>query len=257
MRLRTIIADDEQLARGLLKSMLEADGSLEIVGECRNGVELVALLKTEQIDLLFLDIEMPGGTGLEVVDQIGAARMPPTVFVTAHNEFAIKAFEIHALDYLTKPVEPMRLKAALDHVRERIASKAALLTQAQVQAVAASLERSEMSGERYIKRLLVPDGVHETVVQVENIDWIEADDYYSRLHIGSKTYMLHQTTKQIADSLDPTQFVRIHRSAIVNIDRVKQVLREGRSDSWVILTNGQKLKMSKAGWQSLLTMSRT
>ena len=257
MRLRTIIADDEQLARGLLKSMLEADGSLEIVGECRNGLELVAILKREQIDLLFLDIEMPGGTGLEVVDQIGAARMPPTVFVTAHNEFAIKAFEIHALDYLTKPVEPTRLKAALDHARERIASKAALLTQAQMQAVAASLERSETPGERYIKRLLVPDGVHETVVQVETIDWIEADDYYSRLHTGSKTYMLRQTTKQIADSLDPKQFVRIHRSAIVNIDRVKQVLREGRSDSWVILTNGQRLKMSKAGWQSLLTTSRS
>lgn len=257
MKLRTVIADDEQLARDLLKSLLSADASIEVTGECRNGLELVALLKSESVDLLFLDIQMPGSTGFEVVEQIGAARMPPTVFVTAHNEYAVRAFEVHALDYLTKPVEPYRLKAALDHVRERIASKAALVTQAQMQAVISSLGRADAPGESYVKRLLVPDGVHETVIQVADIDWIEAADYYSRLHVGSKTYMLHQTTKQIADSLDPTRFVRVHRSTIVNIDRVKQILREGRAESWVILASGQKLKMSKAGWQGLLAMNHT
>lgn len=255
MKLRTVIADDEQLARKLLKDLLSADASIEVKGECRNGRELIALLRSEPVDLLFLDIQMPGGTGLEVVEQIGAARMPPTVFVTAHNEHAIKAFEVHALDYLTKPVEPGRLKAALDHVRERIASKAALVTQAQMHAVVSGLGRSDVPAEKYLKRLLVPDGVHETVVQVDDIDWIEADDYYSRLHVGSKTYMLHQTTKKIAESLDPNQFVRVYRSTVVNINRVKQVLREGRSESWVILGNGQRLKMSKTGWQDLLAVS--
>lgn len=256
MKLRTVIADDEQLARKLLKDLLSADASIEVTGECRNGSELVSLLKTESVDLLFLDIQMPGATGFEVMEQIGAARMPPTVFVTAHNEYAVQAFEVHALDYLTKPVEPYRLKAALDHVRERIASKAAWITQAQMQAVVSNLGRVDAPTESYVKRLLVPDGVHEAVIPVDDIDWIEAADYYSCLHLGARTYMLHQTTKQLADSLDPARFVRIHRSTIVNIDRVKQILREGRTESWVILGNGQRLRMSKAGWQGLLAVNR-
>ena len=253
MKLRTMIADDEPLARKLLRDLLSADSSIEVTAECRNGTELISLLKSESVDLLFLDIQMPGSTGFEVMEQIGAARMPPTVFVTAHNEYAVRAFEVHALDYLTKPVEAHRLKAALDHVRERIASKAALITQAQ--AVLLNLVPADAPAERYIKRLLVPDGVHEAVIPVDDIDWIEAADYYSCLHVGSRTYMLHQTTKQLAESLDPARFVRIHRSAIVNIDRVKQILREGRTESWVILASGQRLRMSKAGWQSLLDVN--
>jgi two-component system, LytTR family, response regulator len=257
MKLRTVIADDEQLARDFLKSLLSTDASVEVTGECRNGLELISLLKAEPVDLLFLDIQMPGNTGFEVMEHIGAARMPPTVFVTAHNEYAVRAFEVHALDYLTKPVVADRLKATLDHVRERIASKAALVTQAQMHSVLSSLGHADAPAEGYVKRLLVPDGVHETVIRVDDIDWIEAADYYSRLHVGSKTYMLHQTTKQLGDSLDPTRFVRIHRSAIVNIDRVKQILREGRAESWVILAGGQRLKMSKAGWQGLLAINRS
>ncbi len=256
MRLRTVIADDEHLARKLLRDLLSTDGSIEVTAECRNGRELVALLKSEPVDLLFLDIQMPGGTGLEVVEQIGAARMPPTVFVTAHDEYAVRAFEIHALDYLTKPIEPHRLKVTLEHVRERIASKAALVTQAQMQAALSNFGRVDAPAETYAKRLLVPDGAQEAVIPVADIDWIEAADYYSCLHVGTKTYMLHQTTKQLADSLDPSRFVRIHRSTIVNIDRVKQILREGRTEFWVTLANGQKLRMSKAGWQGLLAVSR-
>jgi two-component system, LytTR family, response regulator len=255
MRLRTVIADDEPLARDRLKAMLFGETSVEVTGECRNGRELVSLLKSEPVDLLFLDIQMPGNTGFEVVEQIGVARMPPTVFVTAHNEYAVRAFEVHALDYLTKPVELQRLQSALEHVRERIASKAALITQEQMQAIASSLQRVEVPAEQYVKRLLVPNGARETIVQVADIDWIEAADYYSRLHVGPKTYMLRQTVKQLVDSLDPARFVRVHRSTIVNIDRVKEILREGRADQWVVLTDGQRLKMSKAGWENLLTTS--
>ena len=255
MKLRTIIADDEQLARKLLRDLLSADPSIEITAECQNGIELISLLKSEPVDLLFLDIQMPGHSGFEVIENIGAARMPCTVFVTAHNEYAVQAFEVHALDYLTKPVEAHRLKVALDHVRERIASKAALMSHAQMQAVFSNLLPVDAPAERYVKRLLVPDGVLEAVIPVSDIDWVEAADYYSCLHVASRTYMLHQTTKQLAESLDPSHFVRIHRSTIVNIDRVKQILREGRSESWVILASGQKLKMSKAGWQSLLAIN--
>jgi two-component system, LytTR family, response regulator len=256
MKLRTVIADDEQLARKLLRDLLSSDDSIEVTGECRDGDELVSLLKASPVDLLFLDIQMPGATGFEVMEQIGAARMPPTVFVTAHSEYAVRAFEVHALDYLTKPIHAHRLKVALDHVRERIASKAALVTQSQMQALVSNLGQTDAPTERYVKRLLVPDGAREAVIPVGDIDWIEAADYYSCLHVGAKSYMLHQTTKQLADSLDPARFVRIHRSTIVNIDRVKQIMREGRTDSWVILSSGQRLKMSRAGWQSLLAVNQ-
>jgi two-component system LytT family response regulator len=139
MKLRTLIADDEPLARDRLKALLSAEEEIELIGECRNGREVVEQLKTQAVDLLFLDIQMPGNTGFDVIDQIGLARMPLTVFVTAHHKYAVKAFEVHALDYLTKPVEPSRLGETLVHVRERINSKAAVLTQEKFQAVMASL----------------------------------------------------------------------------------------------------------------------
>jgi two-component system LytT family response regulator len=256
MKLRTVIADDEQLARDRLKALLATDASIEVTGECRNGREVVSLLKSESVDLLFLDIQMPGSTGFEVVEQIGPARMPPTVFVTAHNEYAVRAFEIHALDYLTKPVEPQRLKAALDHVRERIASKAALMTQGQFKSALMSLQETGSAQSRYPKRLLVPNGIKDSFVEVSKIEWIEAADYYACLHVGSQRFMLRETIKQLANTLDPGKFVRIHRSTIVNVEQVREIVREGRGEGLVILTNGHRLKMSKAGWQSLLAASR-
>jgi two-component system LytT family response regulator len=167
----------------------------------------------------------------------------------------LRAFEGHALDYLTKPVEMERLQATLVRVRERIASHAALLTQEQLRSVLQNLD--DRARNDYAKRLLVPDGNRDFFVNVGDIDWIEAADYYSCLHLGTKNLMLRETIKQLASSLDPQKFVRIHRSTIVNVDRVGEILREGRSDGWVILTNGQRLKMSRAGWQSLLAASRT
>jgi two-component system LytT family response regulator len=256
MKLRTVVADDEHLARNMLKSLLAEDPFIEITGECRNGLELVSFLKTEPVDLLFLDIQMPGSTGFEVMEQIGAARMPPTIFVTAHSEYALQAFDVHAVDYLTKPIDPLRLRFALEHVRERIASRTALTTNAQVQAFLSTIGSSDKLPKQYVRRFVVPDGPHEAIIQVTEIDWIEAADYYSSLHVGSKTYMLHQTTKTLADSLDPAEFVRVHRSTIVNIDRVKHIIRDGRSESWVVLSNGQRLRMSKTGWQSLLAANR-
>jgi two-component system LytT family response regulator len=257
MRLRTVIADDEQLARDRLRSLLSVDGSVEVTGECRSGRELIGLLRSEPVDLLFLDIEMPGGSGFEVVEQVGAARMPPTVFVTAHTEHAVRAFEVHAVDYLTKPVELSRLQAALEHVRERIASKAALMTQEQLVSLLAGLNHSGPTQAPYPRRLLVPDGARDCFVDVSNIEWIEAADYYVCLHVGGRRFMLRESIKQLAATLDPAQFVRIHRSIIVNVDLVREILREGRGEGWVVLAGGQRLKMSKVGWQSLLAASRT
>jgi two-component system LytT family response regulator len=257
MKLSALIADDEPLARERLRLLLADDKEINIAGECRNGREVVAALKQARHDVLFLDIEMPGSTGFDVVEQIGASQMPITVFVTAHNNYALKAFEAHALDYLTKPVEPARLKATLVRVKERVASQAALMTQEQLRSVLAALGTGATERKEYPKRLVVPNAAKDSFVSVDDIEWIEAADYYSCIHAGPKNLMLREPIKQLAETLDPRKFVRVHRSAIVNIDHVSEILREGRSEGWVLLSNGRRLKMSKAGWHALLDATRT
>jgi two-component system LytT family response regulator len=256
MRLKTLIADDEPLARERLRFLLTEEEEIEVVGECRNGKEVIAALKETRIDVLFLDIQMPGKGGFEVIQQVGSAHMPVTVFVTAHNQYAVQAFEVHALDYLTKPIEPERLQATIIRIKERIASQAALLTQDQLKSVLTSLQNGSVPRKEYPKRFLIPNGAKDCFVNVSDIEWIEAADYYSCLHVGQKNLMLRETIKHLADTLDPQKFVRVHRSIIVNMDQVREIVREGRSEGSVVLTNGQRLRMSKAGWQSLLAVSR-
>lgn len=257
MKLRTLIADDEPLARERLKLLLSKHEEIEVRGECRNGKEVVAALKRNKFDLLFLDIQMPGNNGFDVIEQVGGVHMPLTVFVTAHNQYAVKAFEVHAIDYLTKPVEPERLRAALLHVKERIVSKTALVTQEQLKSVLASLPDGSLKREQHAKRFLVHNGIKDVFVNMNEIDWIEAADYYACLHVGAKNFMLRQPLKELVHTLDPTRFVRIHRSAIVNVNQVREIIREGRSEGSVILANGQRLRMSKVGWRNLLAVSRT
>jgi two-component system LytT family response regulator len=251
MKHRALLADDEPLARERLKFLLAGQQDVEVAGECRNGREVVAALKESRFDVLFLDIQMPGINGFEVIEKIGSANMPVTVFVTAHNQYAVQAFEVHALDYLTKPVEADRLQATLTRVRERIASQAALVTQEQLKSVLASAARQE-----FPRRILIHNGAKDSFVSIRDIDWIEAADYYACLHVGSKSFMLRESIKQLSKTLDPQQFVRIHRSIIVNVDQVTEIFREGQSEGSVVLKSGQRLRMSKAGQQGLLSVGR-
>jgi two-component system LytT family response regulator len=257
MQLSALIADDEPLARERLRLLLSDDKEVVVANECRNGRELIASLKEKRHDVLFLDIEMPGSNGFEVVEQIGIAHMPIIVFVTAHNHYALKAFEVQALDYLTKPIEPERLRSTLARVKDRIASDAALMTQEQLKSVLASLGPVATERKEYPKRLVIPSGTKDSFVNVDDIEWIEAADYYSCIHAGPKNLMLRETIKQLAETLDPRKFVRVHRSAIVNIDHVLEILREGRSEGRVLLSNGRRLKMSKAGWHALLVATKS
>jgi two-component system LytT family response regulator len=257
MKLRTILADDEPLARERLRFLLSDDQDFTIAAECRSGRQVIAALREEHFDVLFLDIQMPGGDGFEIIQQVGMARMPVTVFVTAHNHYAVQAFEVHALDYLTKPIESERLKSTLARVKERIALEAARLTQEQLQSALRALREEHNTRREYPARLVVPSGTREAFVNVDEIEWVEAADYYACLHIGARSLMLRETIKQLAETLDPKKFVRVHRSAIVNIAHVREILREGRNEGWVFLLNGQRVRMSKAGWQNLLAVSRS
>ena len=256
MKLRVLIADDEPLARERLRFLLSRDEEIEIAGECRSGREVVSAIQEGAVDALFLDIQMPTSGGFDVIEQIGVSRMPVTVFVTAHNHYALKAFEVHALDYLTKPIEPERLHATLQRVKERVASKSALMSQEQLKSIFDNLRSSSELARTPPKRLLVHNGTKDVLVPLEDVEWIEAADYYSCLHVGGKSYLLRETIKQLAATLDPGKFVRVHRSAIVNICHVREIIREGRSEGAIVLNNGQRLRMSKVGWQALLAATR-
>lgn len=256
MNLRALIADDEPLARERLRFLLAADHQVEIAAECRNGGEVLAALRASPVDVLFLDIQMPGRGGFEVVEQIGAANLPVTVFVTAHDHFAVQAFEVHALDYLTKPVEADRLRATLARVRERLAANRALVTQEQLRSLLSVMETAAPAARKeFPARLLVPNGSRDSFVNVTDIDWIEAADYYSCLHVGTRTLMLRESIRQLATTLDPQKFVRIHRSVIVNVDRISEIQRDGRSEGAVLLHSGLRLRMSRRGWQDLIAAS--
>lgn len=257
MNLRVLIADDEPLARERLRYLLAGDDDVEIAGECRNGREVIRALKENPCDVLFLDIEMPGGTGFEIIEQEGIARMPVTVFVTAHNHYALRAFDVQALDYLTKPVEPERLQATLARIRERISLQTALQTQEHLKSLLVSLKDGAREKKKFPSRLIVSNGTKDTFVTVDEIEWIEAADYYACLHVGPKSFMLRETIKQLVETLDPLKFVRIHRSAIVNIAQVREILRGGRGEGWVLLASGRRLKMSKVGWDALVTATRS
>lgn len=257
MQLKALIADDEPLARERLRFLLSGDGEIEIVEECRNGREVLAAIREKPVDLLFLDIQMPAWNGFEIIEQIGAANMPLVVFVTAHNHYALKAFEIHALDYLTKPIEPGRLRQTLSHIKERIASKSALMAQEHLKSVIESIQSMPAQGNKtYPIRLLVHNGNKDVLISLDDVEWIEAADYYSCLHVGSRNYLLREPIKQLAGTLDPEKFIRVHRSAIVNISRVREIIREGRGEGSVILHSGQRLKMSPAGWRALVAATQ-
>jgi len=256
MSLKTLIADDEVLARRRLRQLLAAEEDIDIVEECRNGREVVDALRVKTVDLVFLDIQMPGNTGFDVIETVGPLHMPLTVFVTAHNVYAVQAFDVHALDYLIKPIDPERLQTALSRVRQRLAADSALSMRAQLSSFLDQVHSSNRKDQRsYPQRLLIPGGAEDAFVSVDDIEWIEAADDYANIHVGTKSYLLRETIKQLALSLDPDRFVRIHRSAIVNIRFISKILREGRTDGWLVLTNGQRLRMSKAGWQGLLVVT--
>jgi two-component system, LytTR family, response regulator len=250
--LRTVIVDDESLARERLRLMLQAEPDVQIVAECRNGQETIHCLRSEQVELLFLDVQMPLLSGLEVARQIGVQHLPPLIFVTAYQEYALQAFELHAVDYLTKPIEKERLRQAIGRFREREAGQNALRIQDRLSAVLDRLQRIET----YATRILVREGPKEVFLGVSSIEWIEAADYYSRLHSKGRSYLLRETMDDVAARLDPVTFVRVHRSSIVNLNFVQEIHREGPLEGSLLLSTGRRINVSKSGRQRLLEAGR-
>ena len=254
MRLRTVIADDEPLARERLRMLLAEDDEIEIAGECRNGRETIELLRTTPADLLLLDIQMPGVSGFDVLaEMIDRRSGPGVIFVTAHQEHAVRAFEVQALDYLVKPVEAARLRTAIGRAKESRMHGGEPAIYEKMAAALRMLETSAATGS-YPQRFLVRTGTADAVVRVSDIEWIEAADYYVCLHVQEKSHMMRETIKDLEQRLDPRKFVRLHRSAIVNIEHVREVHRDGREEGWVRLTSGGRVRMNQRGWQRLVAM---
>jgi two-component system, LytTR family, response regulator len=254
MSLKTVIADDEPLARERLKGLLASDCDIKIVAECRNGSEVVAALKTSETDLLFLDIQMPGKNGFDVIEEIGLPNMPMTVFVTAHNEYAVEAFKVHALDYLVKPIERKRFEEAMARAKRRIRLEGALAAREEISSALQAL-RTAAEPDPYPQRFLTRNGTTGSVVFVNDIEWIEAADYYVCLHVRGKKHLLRESIRALGNKLNPNKFVRLHRSAIVNIDHVREIHRDGRTEGWVVLSTGERVRLNKTGWQKLIAMN--
>lgn len=220
--LKALIVDDEPLARESLRLLLARDPDVAVVGEC-TGVDAPAMVRERKPDVLFLDIQMPELDGFGVIEKIGFEAAPVIVFTTAYDEYALQAFDVHALDYLLKPFDDERFAATLKRIKVQL------------------LE----SRESYPQRFLVRVREKIVVVRTEEIDWIEAADYYASIHAGGHSYLLRETLNELEARLDPTRFLRVHRSAIVNLDRVREIHPLFRGDSTLILTDGSQVKLSR------------
>ena len=240
MRLRVVIVDDEEPARLALRQDLEALGDVEIVAECANGFEAVKVVTETRPDLLLLDVQMPKLDGFEVLELVGGE--VPVVFVTAYDEFALKAFEIHAVDYLLKPFTRERLKSALERARERQAGTGPL---------PAALRRAARPAGAPLERVVIREGAQVHVVGVDKIDYVEAQDDYIAFRTGGKLLLKEQTLGDLESQLDGRRFVRIHRSYVLNIERLARVELYAKDSRIAILTDGTKLPVSRTGYQRL------
>lgn len=241
--LRCLIVDDEPLARKRLRRLLREHGEVEIVGECRNGREAVDSIKSHRPDLVFLDIQMPGGDGFDVVDRVGLEHMPRVIFVTAHSVHAVRAFEVDALDYLLKPYDAERLKKAIQKARSSPVPHDNDRAEALLRLLQ-SVERTRGESS-YMRRLLVRNRGRAILARVEMVDWIEAAGKYVPLHCGDDVHLLRQGISELAKSLDPSKFQRIHRSTIVNLDSVREFQPTFHGQLHAILRDGNPLVVSR------------
>jgi two-component system, LytTR family, response regulator len=240
-QIRAIIVDDEPLAREGVRLHLAAAPDVVVVGEAGSGEEAVALIEETRPDLMFLDVQMPGLDGFGVLDAIGAALMPVTVFATAYDAFALRAFDAHAIDYILKPYDAERFQKALERARMHIAGR----HRADMDQRLGSLLDELRGRGQYTERLIVRSGGRIVILRIAEIDWIEAASNYVRLHAGDREYLLRETMTALESRLNPAEFVRIHRSTIVRVDRIRELEPLFQGDYVVILTDGTRLTSSR------------
>src|SRR5262245_55854254 len=250
-RLTAVLVDDEAPARSLLREYLGNHEDVAILGECANGFEAVKVIGELQPDLVFLDVQMPKLDGFEVLELIDPG--PAVVFCTAYDEYALKAFEVHAVDYLLKPFGRERLAEALDHVRKRRAEMAGAgaAVAATSAAANAKLGAAARPPGRWLERVLVRDGAKVHVIPIDSLDYLEAQDDYVAIHAEGKTWLKPQPLSELADQLDPERFVRIHRSYVLQVTRLARLELYAKDSRMAILKDAKQLPVSRAGYARL------
>ena len=239
MTLRVIVVDDEPPARARLRRFLKAVPGVELIAECGDGASAVQAIETHGPDLVLLDVQMPELDGFEVLGALDSPKLPAVIFVTAFDKYAVRAFEVHALDYVVKPVEEDRLRAALAHARQRIAEHRSAT------AGLADLLRELKSGRGHLTRVPVRSEGTIKVIELTDVDWLSAADNYVTLHAGRHEYLVRDTIAGLERRLDPASFVRIHRSTIVRLDRIAELMPDAHGDFTIRLKDGTRLDMSR------------
>jgi two-component system LytT family response regulator len=242
--LRIVVVDDEALARAVVREYAAADPAVEIVADCANGFEAVKAVSELKPDLVLLDVQMPKLDGFEVLELLG--RDQPVIFITAYDQYALKAFDVHAVDYLLKPFSAERFQEAIGRARERLRAKIPMAFDDVEQIVKDAKPRTGPAG-----RVLIRDGANVHVLPVDKIDYVEAQDDYVAFKSEGKEYLKDQTLSALEGTLDPSRFVRIHRSFILNVDRISKVELYAKDSRMAILRDGTRLPVSRAGYARL------
>lgn len=239
--IRTLIVDDESLARERIRDMLASDPAIAIVAECANGEEAIEAIQRFSPDLVFLDVEMPGIDGFAVLDGLPVDRMPTVIFVTAYDQYAVRAFEVYALDYLLKPFDQERFEKALKRAKTHIASERSDAVSERILRAIEDIKTKPV----HLERLVIKLNGHVFFMKAEEIDWLEAEGNYVRLHSGKESYLLRDTISALESQLDPKRFIRVHRSAIVNVDRITELQPWFHGEYRIVLREGVQLTLSR------------
>jgi two-component system LytT family response regulator len=236
-KIRTVIVDDEPLARRGIRAHLEEERDVEIIAECGNGREAVQVIERQAPDLVFLDVQMPELDGFGVLSALDVEQLPSVIFVTAYDQYALRAFEVHALDYLLKPFDSERFSRALERARAQIERRSISDLSHRLQSLIDDLKTNP----KYAERLVIKTAGRIFFLGVEEIDWIEAADNYVRLHSGRDTHLLRETMNSLESKLDPSQFLRVQRSTIINVRRIKELHPLFRGEYEIVLKDGTRL----------------
>ena len=240
-KIRTLIVDDEKLARRRIRRLLAAESDVEVIGECEDPKDAIAVIRQRAPDLVFLDVQMSEMDGFGVLESVGGSRMPAVIFVTAFDQYALRAFDVHALDYLLKPFDRARFRRALDRARAQLRQQAGTTLDRRLSALIESLG----SRPKNLDRVVIKSAGRIMFLRTDEIDWIEAADNYVRLHVGQESHLLRETLGSLEARLDAAKFLRIHRSTLINVDRMKELQPWFHGDYVVILQDGTKLNLSR------------
>jgi two-component system, LytTR family, response regulator len=249
LKIRTIIVDDEALGRERIRTLLASDPEIEIVGECADGKQAISAVENTKPDLIFLDVQMPEVDGFGVIEAIagGSVQMPAVIFVTAHDQYAVRAFEVYALDYLLKSFDRERFQTALSRAKEQLRHSRGSNWNERIAGLLDDLQ----SRRKYLTRLVVRSGGRIFFLRVDEINWMEAADNYVRIHVGRESHLIRETLHALETSLDPAKFARIHRSTLVNVDRIRELKPLFHGDYLVTLIDGTELTLSRSFRQNL------